>query len=230
MQLWAIDGSQKKAERLEALKKELLSVANGKTDGFSWHYGNEYVLSFIRENYVWDEKLKRYNKLSDKQMLSEVDWDAERRQLAIEEDERERERKKLKLSRAKSKPLTPAERYICHRAGIFIERKYVRDQGTIKRENLKTPAECRQAMKGFHKRKDYQLLSNLDAKLRTYRGEINLATFSSSGDGETDFLNYEERRKMLGWFNELYAFVVAEHDVEGLTDEQIEALFVLEGI
>jgi len=74
------------------------------------------------------------------------------------------------------------------------------------------------------RRKDYQAISSLDKKIRGFIWEKqSLAIFNG-------LFEFNEQKLLMGWQNDLYAFCVAENEVVGLTDEEIEALFVLEGI
>ena len=220
----------------ERLREKIILELNGVTKqsirSNIWIYDYEKdINNYIDENYAWDDKIGYTKKEDAKSFTEKIDDYARRRQAEKDEKfQKETERLKNKVKNARSPPLTWTEKYLVEMSGMS-DGKYI--AGQVLDSAYKTPAEYRQSIKRMRERQNYKMLKALDLKVRKIKEleVINLSTFDwSYGKDDEGYFQYDEFNNLRKGASDLRNFIVAEHDIEGKSDEEIKDMLTIDNI
>jgi hypothetical protein len=183
--------------------------------------------SATRFNWQYDQYLSEYYdnvvaRGKDEPLLGFDEFEVQRVEANRVACEELKQKKLHRIAHSRTK-LTNFEKYLVgvsklNEGSFFVNDEY--QQGCLN----KAPAELRQAIKRMRKRQDYAMLKGFEKKLNVISGSQQIYELFYGDDAKFGVgLIYK-----LG--SDLGKFVMAENKIEGLSEEEIEKLAILEAI
>jgi hypothetical protein len=164
-----------------------------------------------------------YDKEGDKAIPEQYDtWNAEQLRIANEKEEALKNKKLHRIAHSRTK-LTNTEKYLVDVCGFNIGYlNSISGQGCLN----KCPAELRAKIKRMREKGNYLSLKQFAIEMKNeLHGEFNLGKFAEFMSKSN---NYWTLRELLD--ENLGKFVIAEQKIDGLTEQEIEQLAILEAI
>jgi len=179
---------------------------------FTWQY-NRYLYEYY-DNVV--------AKGGDTALMSCDEFEVKRQEANRVASEELKKKKLHRIAHSRTK-LTNFEKYLVGVAKLNEGSRYVNDeyqQGCLN----KAPAELRQAIKRMRLRQDYKALKDFEKKLNEVSGSQQIYELFYGDDAKFGVGLISKLGGDLG------KFVTAENKIEGLSEEEIENLAILEAI
>jgi hypothetical protein len=184
---------------------------------YDFHFAEKPLEKCVAEELGWEKPFFK-DIISRAEPISFNDFRHARKKM-IEEHERKIKESKLRRIQNSKEELTIAEKFLVYRT--HINKAYAVENGA---DALRTPKELRANLTRLRASKRYPELKKLDRKLRAGVNLLSFKQYEDDGKGIT----WEEMRMIQHAVCAVHKLVVAENDIEGLSDEQIENLALLE--